>query len=49
MGVAHALNFSLKTIAHGVGSYNQKNIHMADKTWAMPTSSGRINSPSSRT
>jgi hypothetical protein len=27
MGVEHAL----KTIAHGVGSYKDKNIHMADK------------------
>jgi hypothetical protein len=40
MGVAHAL----KTIAHRVGSYKDNNSSMANKTWAIQTSSGRINS-----
>ena len=31
MGVEHALKFTLQTIAHRVGSYKDKNIHMADK------------------
>ena len=31
MGVAHALKFTLQTIAHKVGSYEDKNICMVDK------------------
>jgi hypothetical protein len=31
MGVAHALKFTLQTIAHRVGSYKDKNIRMVDK------------------
>ena len=31
MGVAHALKFTLQTIAYRVGSYEDKNICMVDK------------------
>jgi hypothetical protein len=30
-------------IAHGVGSYKDKNSRMADKKWTIQTSTGRIN------
>ncbi len=43
MGVEHALDLALHAFAHRVGSYKGKNIHMSDKTWAIQTSSGRIN------
>ena len=31
MGVEHAFKFTLQTIAHRVGSYEDKNICMVDK------------------
>ncbi len=45
MGVEHAL----KTIAHRVGSYKDNNSRMADKKWAIQTSSGRIHQQKSLT
>jgi hypothetical protein len=46
MGVAHALNFALQTIAHRVGSYKDKSIRVANKKGAIQTSPGRIHKPS---
>jgi hypothetical protein len=40
MGVAHALKFTLQTIAYRVGSYKDKSIGMANKKSAIQTSSG---------
>ncbi|WP_228768249.1 hypothetical protein [Limnohabitans sp. DM1] len=43
------MEHALKTIAHRVGSYKDNNSRMADKKWAIQTSSGRIHQQKSLT